>query len=199
MTYKYWNLDLPYKGSRDYLHGTDIISKLLEEIGAVESIVFQFHKVAIHPLRACYIADSDIMRFRSINNTCAIVVFTAPNKEKKVVALLEDEKQSVSSRIQYNEPEAIMDSIVDGNSIAQKNNDCFTFFEQIVALNKELLNELFGRKEWLFTRLDLKEYPIKIDNISIEFVHEVGGSIYKSNMLSNNVLLGCIFFSPRIV
>jgi hypothetical protein len=197
MTQKYWNLDLTYKGDRNYLHGTDIIFELFETIGVVESAVFQFHKVAVHQLKACYIDESDLTLFRAMSETCAIVFFVTPSKEKKIIVLIEDEERRVSNRTQYNELEAVECCTIVNNIATQQNNNCFTFFEQVVALNKKLLNEIFGKKEWLFTRLDLKGHPINIDDISIDFIREVGGSMYKSNILSNNIVLGCIFFSPR--
>jgi len=199
MTRKYWNLDLTYKGGRNYLHGTDIIFELFKTIEMVESAVFQFHKVAVYPLKACYIGESDLTLFRAMSETCAIVFFVTPSKEKKIIVLIENEELRVSGRTQYNELEVVEYCTIVNNSVTQKNNNSFTFFEQVVALNKKLLNEIFGKKEWLFTRLDLKEYPAKINDISIDFIREVGGSIYKSNILSNNIVLGCIIFSPRVL
>lgn len=199
MTRKYWNLDLTYKGDRNYLHGTDIIFELFKTIEVAESVVFQFHKLIVHPLKARYISESDLTLFRAMSEMCAIVFFVTPSKEKKIIVLIENEELSVPGRTQYNELEVVKNCTIVNHSAAQQNNNYFTFFEQVVALNKKLLNEIFGKKEWLFTRLDLKKYPVKIDDISIDFIREVGGSIYKSNILSNNIVLGCIIFSPRVL
>ena len=199
MSYKCWNLDLVYKGERNYLHGTDIIFELFKTIKIAEPVVFQFHKVAVRPLKACYISESDLTLFRTMSETCVIVFFVTPSKEKKIIVLIENEDLKVSGRTQYNELEVIEFCTIINNSATQQNNNCFTFLEQVVTLNKKLLNDIFGKKEWLFTRLDLKRYPVKIDDISIDFIREVGGSIYKSNILSNNIVLGSIIFSPRVL
>ena len=199
MTHKYWNLDLTYKGDRNYLHGTDIIFELFKTIEMVESAVFQFHKVAVYPLKACYIGESDLTLFRAMSEMCAIVFFVTPGKEKKIIVLIENEELRAPGRTQYNDLEVVECCTIVNHSATQQNNNYFTFFEQVVALNKKLLNEIFGKKEWLFIRLDLKRYPVKIDDISIDFIREVGGSIYKSNILSNNIVLGCIIFSPRVL
>jgi hypothetical protein len=134
-----------------------------------------------------------------MSEMCAIVFFVTPGKEKKIIVLIENEELRAPGRTQYNDLEVVECCTIVNHSATQQNNNYFTFFEQVVALNKKLLNEIFGKKEWLFIRLDLKRYPVKIDDISIDFIREVGGSIYKSNILSNNIVLGCIIFSPRVL
>ena len=198
MKNNYWDLDLAYKGDRNYLHSTDIVFELFKTIGSANSIVFQFHKASSHPLRASYINESELAFFRAMGEMCVIASFVIPGGERKIIALVEDKKQVVSRRSPYNELEVVKYSVVGDNRISQKINNKFTFFDQISSLNKKLLNKLFGKRNWLLVRLDLEKYPVYIGDISIVFVREVGGVMYKSNIVNGNTILGCVFFSTKI-
>jgi len=195
-----WRLDLSYKGERDYLHGSDIIPELLKKVGKVESVVFQFHRIIKHPIKAFYVDEQNLNSFRRENKVCAIVSFLSiKSAKRKIIALMEDEDMEVTSRQNYDENEVVSSSIFIGQIITQRCGHKFSFFERIVALNKKLLNEITGKSEWLFVRLDLERYPLDPDSINIEFISEIGGSIFKSNVSSNGTILGSIFFSPRVL
>ena len=118
-------------------------------------------------------------------------------EKKKIIALSDDNSRHIYRRNPYNEEEVIENSSISNFEIRQQSNNKFNFFERIVALNKALLNEIFGMKNWLFVRLDINDCPEKVEHISILFIREVGGAIYKSDIVSSGVVLGCIYFSRK--
>jgi hypothetical protein len=193
-----WELDLAFKGERNYLHGTDIILGLFITIFKAKNISIQFHKMSKYQLIAEYVSTNDLSFLRKSNTLCALMFFTNNDGEKNIVALKENKNHKICKKNPYNESKVIENSIVVNNEISQKINNKFSFIERVVALNKELLNEIVTRQDWLFVRIDLLDSPSKKEHISIKCIREVGGSMYKSSITSCNELLGHIYFS-RVV
>jgi hypothetical protein len=191
-------LDLSFKGDRNYLHGTDIIQGLFATKLKLFDISIQFHKMSKYQLEANYVNSDDLPALRESKNLCAIMFFTNDNGEKKIVVMIENNNHKIYKSYPYNESEVIENSILKNKKISQMAKNQYSFIERVVALNKELLNNIVAWQEWLFVRIDLLEPPSEKEHISIKCVREVGGSMYKSSISSNSHLLGYIFFSRRM-
>ena len=83
MTSDCWELDLAYKGERNYLHGTDIAFELFRTVDVAHEISIQFHKVVEHPLVANYVSDSDLSSLRASSPLCVLMFYTTLGGKKK--------------------------------------------------------------------------------------------------------------------
>lgn len=194
------NLDLEFcfKGNRTYVHGTDIFNKLIEylhdENKVVLSLDLSFHGIANSSLMLSDTKPDNenslkfAFKYMDINNNKQILYGSESNK-------------TIDCRYEYDEDLICKASILDVKK--QKIELCedtnYSFIENIVALNKYLLENLFpdAKGKWYFTRLQLKEdiNKNKIDAIRLEFKTNFNFKLTKTEIFIDNKALGFIYFS----
>ena len=189
------DINLSFKGERDYLHGTDIFPSLLEITGEVKDISIQFHKLTSNVLRAQMVEESDISKLRSTGKLCALMSYKK-SSHQYFIALTETTK-SIISRYPYDEEQTTIGANIIGKEIIQNLYLAGSFIERTVALNKKLLNSVVNIHPWLFSRLDLKEAPVYPQSLSLRLTNEIGNRSFHSEITGDGLLLGKIYFSRR--
>jgi hypothetical protein len=191
-------LNIPFKGHRDYLHGTDILTALLSIVGNISELTINFHKMAHRPLQAQLTDLNLIASLREANQIFALMAFKDDAGTNKLLAVIEDSRAAVTiARIPYDEDEIIRGSQLSGNNITQKSSSGGNLIERIVALNKALLNQFQGQQEWLFSRLDLAHIPSVSQSLSLEILRSVGPDHYRSVIHIEGKKIGFIYFTRR--
>lgn len=190
-----FELDLAFKGERDYLHGTDIAHSLLSITGSIQRVTIQIHRMSSHPLIARYSTNKEIAQLRGNQELVAIMVFNNINKSRRFIALKEDFNKKVSKRYQYDESQVTSRASISYNQVEQFEPTTGNFFERVVALNKFLLNSIVDNHPWVFSRIDLQYAPVCPRKLSIFLRQEIGGHTYKSEISGDDVNLGNIFFT----
>jgi hypothetical protein len=188
-------LELAYKGNREYLHGTDIFTALLDVTGPVKKISIKFHKKVSKNLIAHFIDVGDLEDFRLLNNICVLMSYQKSGSTK-IIAVIEGEKE-ITKRQEYCEDCITVDSEIYNQKITQKQENFGSAIERIVALNKRLLNHLHGKNQWFFTQIDMYEYCVNTKNISIEFERSIGGIMYKTILYNDGKKVGGVIFSKK--
>jgi len=188
-------LNLAFKGGRNYLHGTDILPRLLEIIGEAKDISIQFHKLTNKVLKAQFVEESDLSTIRSKGELCALMTYRQSN-QKGLISVSET-TESIISRYPYDEELVIKDANIIEKEIIQHLPVTGSFIERTVALNKKLLNLVVDIHPWLFSRLDLKEAPLKPRSLALRLTNEIGNRSFHSEIIGDGILLGKIYFSRR--
>ena len=190
-------LDLPLKGSRKYLHGTDIIPAVLALTGPVEEASFQIHRMALHPLLAQWVNNSELEVLRQSNDLCLLMSYIDTEQERKTVAVLEDKSCQMSKRIPYDEDLVVAEALVSGKTIVQKTESAGNFVERVVALNKALIHQVVASYPLLLMRLDLRCMPVSPKEISITLTRVIAEQKFISSISGDGDALGTIYFSKR--
>jgi len=183
-----------FKGSRTYVHGTDIYTQLTEYFGSgIKKIDLAFHGITVKNL-SFYETKTDDMDIK--------VTFRCQLENGKRIKLFGIENNTnVNCRYEYMEEEIVRHSSVDRTTerISLITQTEYNFIEHIVAMNKALLENLYPdlNGKWYFTRLQLP-YPAAMENINsliLEFKSNFQFKLTKTAIFVNNENLGYIYFS----
>ena len=196
---KDFSLNFKFKGNRNYVHGTDIYTKVLQHLSkefTISNIDLSFHKVVKNNLIAEFLPGDHVNSDNAI--PASIFKFTEPVKTN-IVYLFETNNE-VTENYEYNEEDVIKASIFKGDekSILLNSPSSYTNIEKVVALNKRLLENLFtDAGKWFFTRItidkDLNQQQPEI--ITLKLIRNIGSKITKSLILFDGEEQGYIYFS----
>lgn len=190
------NLEFCFKGSRTYVHGTDIYNTLLEFLK--NDIVQNSLDLSFHGITKTNI---EISNEKPTNESLLKFACKYVDKEnnKKILYGFEN---NVPIECRYEYPENSICTLSELNLEKQEvlltKSSSFTFVENTVALNKYLLESLFPdvNGKWYFTRFQIKEilhnktYPLKLI-----FKANFNFKLTKTEIFVDNSLIGFIYFS----
>lgn len=189
-----YDLEFCFKGSRDYVHGTDIFNKLtnLFQDNVKESkIDLSFHGIAQ--------TNIDLVTKKPDDEKLIKFVFKSRNDLQSFVYYGIENHSKINCRYEYPEEEICKASNINVNTkrISLKQDTGFSFIENIVALNKYLLETLFQEinGKWYFTRLQLDEVVDVSYPIELELKANFNFKLTKSAVFVDNKLLGYLYFS----
>ena len=187
------DLNFCFKGNRQYVHGTDIYTKLIELYNNdVKKLDIAFHGVTIKNI-TFYTSKPDGY---DIKVTCKCI----HNNEKIKLFGIENDS-NINCRYEYLEEKIVENSIVTlaEENILLKTPTEYSFIEHIVAMNKALVESLYPdiNGKWYFTRLQLKE-PVNMSDItSLQLVLKANFQfkLTQSVIIANEIEVGYIYFS----
>ncbi|WP_420401444.1 hypothetical protein [Flagellimonas sp.] len=194
------NLNFKFKGDRDYVHGTDIYTRLVEvlkqEYEPLEMLELSFHKVANKQLKMLVLEQED----NSLGFSNQACIFKFNHKGQKYLVGLSETDENVKERYDYVESEIEQMAVIHAQEkrIGLAPKDKFSNIELVVAMNKILLSHILPDPgKWYFARLQVSEdvNPIKASNIEIQLIKNIGSKITKSSIAFDGEIIGNIFFS----
>lgn len=193
---KKYNIDFCFKGSRTYVHGTDIFNKvtrlLINDIKN-EKIDLSFHGVAK--------TNIDLVTEKPENEDFVKFAFkfTSINGQRDVLYGIEN-GENIECRYKYPEEDICKLSTLNlehQEALLEKDSS-FTFVENTVALNKYLLENLFpdASGKWYFTRFQINEMP-NINQYPLKLVLKANFNfkLTKTEIFIDNKSIGFIYFS----
>lgn len=161
---------------------------------------FKRVKLSIHSIatRQCQLILGDLGKnFSKPENLIADLTVETP--EGSITALLVEIDQPVTERYPYNEDKITSICKITDQKIKINGDSGYTAIEVAVAMNKQLHNHLLPPKDqkWFFTRIDLAHplQPEHSKNLAITFKHNFNNRLTKSEITSQDQLIGYIFFS----
>lgn len=191
MTQKF-NVEFCFKGSRTYVHGTDIFTKVSEHYSKdIQNIDIAFHGITLNNMTFMQEKPEKEVKvtFRCLQNENKIKLFGVENDN------------NVTCRYEYLEEKIVDNSIVNisEESIVLHTPTEYSFIEHIVAMNKALVETLYGdvKGKWYFTRLQLKEFMSMSDISSLQLTLKSNFQfkLTKSAIIINDIEVGFIYFS----
>jgi hypothetical protein len=186
------NLDLSFKGVRDYLHGTDIFDKLVELSGAEKDIKLRINKI----IRNGLVALPGIAR--GDQNTPLSAMFSFEDDGgQKFIGLREDPAIKILDRYPYDEDVISTAAHLGDQTITLDIDSEHSFIELIVILNKTLLTKVLAQntRKWMFTRVEIDNLPRQLDKITMKYSDSIGARLVKSSIAVNGDHIGHIYFS----
>lgn len=192
---KEYNLEFCFKGSRIYVHGTDIFNKVIEVLKNEiknEKIDLSFHGVAKTNMNlvAEKPENDELLKFA--------IKFTNDSGNKDVLYAVEN-GIGIECRYEYPEGDICKLSTLDleNQKVVLNKESSYTFVENSVALNKYLLENLFpnANGKWYFTRFQLNKIPENIYPLKLELKANFNFKLTKTEIFIDDESVGFIYFS----
>ena len=184
-------LDFCFKGERNYVQGPDIFNKIIVffEAYSPTNIDIKFNGIVSKNLE---LIDGFKIDDAKVNISLTL------QGEAKNFQLIESEEE-ISCRYAYDESLIIgktnLTLIKQAISLGQATE--FTFCENIVAMNKKLLETIYPDEngKWYFTRLELNN-PVE-DNalITIKLIKNFKFRLTKSDIYIKDECVGSVYFT----
>lgn len=180
-----------FKGSRNYVHGTDIVASLLKQFpnGLITDLDVKFNGVVLTNL---------VMTEGTEQTNAKVNVRLLIDGLPKVLKLTEN-AQEINCRYDYDEDKIITDCHLDIESqhIKQKSLTSYTLCENFVAMNKALLQALFPDEDgkWYFTRLEQKRIVPNDTLITVKLIKNFNFRLTKSDILIGDEVIGSVYFT----
>ncbi|MCV3334073.1 hypothetical protein L8T48_02655 [Campylobacter lari] len=191
-------LKFDFKENRNYIHGADIYNTILSIYGdnIASNFELSFHNIAYNNLILTDTKPDDLKDLRFI---CS---FTTKDSLVYCLYGIDNQFSKPTFSRSYPEENITKNTTINHNekSIILNNASNFTYMEEIVALNKHLMNNIFPQIQgkWYFTKLQLQNIPLeKSYPIKIVFKSNFNFLIIKSEIYFDNKLLGFIYFSLK--
>lgn len=195
-------LDIAYKGSRNYVHGTSvydqisgfIMSKLPEHATGTFRMVI--HGFATKKCEFHYACDSKVAK--KPERAC-MEISTSTGMHGWLVETSGD----IIDRVPFNEDAICAEcSILDGYSVSMSSNLPFQPIEILVAMTKHFHISEYQEDngKWVFVRLELKRLLRAEDasKMSVRIDQNIGAKLTRSLVLSDGEQIGEIFFSKVV-
>jgi len=190
------SVEFKYKGSRSYIHGTDMFNMILSgyRAGELHAIRFTVHGFTLKNKCNLFesLVKSDIDELKEAKLRCQYDY----NGETHYLALIEDQKLS-EERYEYDEGSIVNLTENKGDVLSFLKKSPFSFIETVVAMNKHHLQVLFpdAPGKWAFTRIDMNYNCDNRSGISLVFKHNMNFRLTKSDILVDGEKVGDIYFS----
>ncbi|KMJ88302.1 hypothetical protein ACH58_23340 [Achromobacter xylosoxidans] len=194
------DLDLSFKGDRNYLHGTDIFDTLLawlreQGFEIIEGLDLSFHQMATSTLRA----ELDLVDARDVKNA-AILSFASQGSRHRVS--LRETAKAVTGRRPYPEDRLVADAEFDATTQAIRVENClpgYSAIEYWIALTKAMhlraLPHVSGK--WLFVRARFPrlDAPLECVRPAVQLTSNYQDKLTRSEVSLDGRKFGDIYFS----
>lgn len=186
-------LSFPFKGTRNYVHGTSIFEELEKYLvgqgfgGADIDLAFRHMMLMpdcvmeVRPARA----DDSVVAKVSLHDGGGLTL-----------CLNSDASGSEVERVSYDENEICKDVVINGSTIVSLSSVGYSDVEMMVALCKRLHQEYFDtEKRWVFSRFKGR-VPLAFGReVELRIVKCVGTKLTCSEVFSSGQKVGEIYFS----
>ena len=192
-------LSFRFKENRTYVHGTDIFNETLKFIEG-EGISFSTISMSINKITTknltCILTDEEL-EMKDFD-----VRFDIRDDGKSYHCLLKENDNAISDRYRYPENEIIAQAKITNeyNSIELLSSNIYTNIENIVALNKGLLENLFpdAKGKWYFVKLEVNNsFFGNYNQLQLKLVKNMHFRLTKTVILFDQAKVGSIYFSLK--
>jgi hypothetical protein len=190
------NLEFCFKGSRTYVHGTDIFNVIMDKYNTSlhehTKIDLSFHGISRKNI------SLSLIKPKFENDIKFAYKYNDKYFNRNVLYGIENNEE-IECRYEYPEENIYNLSSLDLNKqeIFLNKDTSFTFIENIVAMNKYLLEKLFTNQKgkWYFTRLQIDKRPLSSYPIRLKFRANFNFKLTKTEIYIDEVSVGFIYFS----
>lgn len=191
------SLILPYKGGRDYIHGTDIYNSVLNyfrhqvEFPSHSHVKFSFHGVSRNQPDLSFRTSEE----PNVRDGRVRALFSIGDN---INGCLIESDRVVDKFMPYEERDTYREGKLAGSVARAVTVSQFSTIEALVSLTKHLHIEMFpSEASWLFTKLDLKK-PLEDGGgkkIRLKLIQNLGRRLTKTLVVLDEEEYGFIYFS----
>lgn len=189
-------LKFNFKGDRDYVQGPDIYNQLVDILK--DQIGFGSMSISLHDM----VRNNLLLKYEkpeSIDKIKVAFKFVSINGSVKEVYLV-DSDVPVTKRYAYDENKITSLLEIDtANKVCHLNKDtCFSFIENVVAMNKYLIQHVFPeiKGKLVFTKLNLNNQCLTENlPLSVKLRTNFNNKMTRSIIFLDNKEIGDIMFN----
>lgn len=190
----------PFKGKREYVHGTDIFNYFYQQVSDFKKLTLSFHEVSLSPRCHVYRLKAEES---PPDNKAALFSIEKFSIEKGAeiqryyIAHNEDIDLSQLTRIPYDENLMVKNAEIEAKTARLTPNKAFTFIENLVALTKHLHLTHFDVSggQWFFAQLELNASINPTGELVLKLHKNMGTRLTQSKVYQGNKEIGAIYFS----
>lgn len=193
--------ELPFKGGRDYIHGTDTYDWCIEilphfvNVSEISRLTLEFHKMARTQLMVGFAREME-SRFPDSTPAYSLKISTAGGR---IDLPLHECGESPSRRVPYDEGPVEDGALVSEETISWSGPPPLTPIETLVAMTKVLHHTRFGaQQKWVFAKLDLPgPFPLSgwDESAQVRITQHLANRFSASDIVLDGVPFGKIYFS----
>lgn len=192
-------LDIPFKGSRDYLHSTDMIEAIRAAVASCgvvmedQRVVIGFRAFARHACTLAFGGPGERLA-RPDRATAFVQIGEGANQRLGWVV---EGAEEVERRIPYDEDSICRQGVITERTIRLGQAVGFRTVEIAVALTKHLHHTLFPEpgKRWMLTKLDLVNPFVESGGAGMEVaITSIQGPVTRSHVVCGPTR-GDLYFS----
>ncbi len=196
------NLDLHFKGGRDYIHGTDMVNSVMRElmqiraVSDISNLVFIINRMTARNLDL-------VVHEEEPTEGLPVASLTFETRGAKQRAVLVERVEEPRGRDEYDEDALCTHCRIDVNNriIVMERNSTFSPIETMVAMTKALHLAVFpgNSGQWLFGRLEAPSWPpgCLSEGFTISLGQTLGTRLTKSRASLGAETLAWIYFAMK--
>jgi len=180
-----------YKGSRDYIHATDLLASAWTLLPDIRSFAFSSRRNATHP--TLWVPEAAANR----PDMVATFACVGGSGVQERFAAIQDTSRTIDKHIPFDEERLLAGATLAGNAILAELNPGFSLWEHVSAMQKRLLTQLFRHPEWWLVRLEgnaLFQAPQGIIRIEYQGSRQI---LLRSAISLNGASAGAVDFARR--
>ena len=189
-------LDIPFRGDREYLHGTDMFSGIETQLSGLVSAEGSYVSSISFHRKATRSVIATLGQSEQGEHPIGRFVITTPTEQ--VVGSICESDTSPSRRIPYDESKILAGSTVDlkRKALIVSPNAHYTSIQTVVAGMKALcIDAISPAQVWMFGRLDLLHpLPDQMRQLQIVLARVHADKFATATLQSDNISLGSIRF-----
>lgn len=182
-------LDLPLKGNRTYVHGTDLFDALVTRTRPQPPLSLRIHRIIKGLVQVAPLPGQ--------TNPAALFVSTIGENKPHVLGLYEQPRDSQPRRVAFDEEAIAAGHSFHDQSVDMVHRSDASLIERWIVLNKLLHQRLLpnDRGRWMFTRIDLSNLPVNVAQTDLRFKGRVGTRLTRVAIETDGSIVGDLYFS----
>lgn len=185
------SLKFCFKGSREYVQGPDIVAALFDAMSKrqLSQMDLKFNGITK--------TNMDLVEGNHLKNAQVNIRWQESGEQKKYQLVENGEK--INCRYEFHEKE-----ILDKTILNQQNKKIqlqaitgYSVYENIVAMNKFLLQSIFPEEQgkWYFTRLEQARLIADKSLIEVKLIKNFNFRLTKSDIAIDGEVVGSVYFT----
>lgn len=193
---KSYEFTIPFKGGREYVHGTDIISCIE---GVFQENVKKFRIDFTDVIKTNFIK---IVKAQNNINKKVKSKFSINEEDYHIIEedyhIIEGGKNEIIQNKRYDEHLATEGYVLSDKTIKTNKKKNFTEIETTVALNKILLDNIFFSKNFWFVNLEINVFPISFREVELKYSNSLFKKFHETKIYIDNNFAGHLRFQNKI-
>ena len=177
--------DIPLKGTRTYIHSTNMLSQFIKRFSLDGPIKIEFRRMIHHPI---YLSED------SPDHADRAGKFSFLDGDTwKTYGIFIDQSRAITGHLPDNEPEIQAASAIGDDTATGGIDRPANFIDTIVALNKVLVGRHSPGRKAIFSQMTLDAIP-KGGTVGVNLVKKLGTKIFMSDVVWNGDKIGSLTF-----
>lgn len=182
-----WHADLPFRGSRPYVHSAAICNHLRDRFGSAARF-----ELVMRDLMASRVLFAPL---EDVTNAKATLRIDDHSGGTRRYGLVDDPEHPVTVREPYDEDGLVAGAVVENRVVTVADTSAGSVFDRMVAANKAVINQtLDPGVKLIAAKIVLDGFPADDQPFQLRLDSHLGTRIFRSSVLMNGAKAGEIVY-----